>query len=301
MSTVQPLVADKSVESKHRSAWQQLWPRFRRDPLSLISLLVFLLIVLTGIFAPLLAPHDPEATALSLRLRPPIGGDRYEPGYYLGTDKVGRDILTRVIYGSRTALTVAFASVFLSAVLGSIIGLLAAYFGGWADSLINTLVDIMMAFPFILLALAVVSVLGPGLGNLIVVIAVTTWTDYARVVRSEALAIKTKDYVQAAWAMGGNDIRVIFKHVLPNCMSSIIVLSTLAIARVILLSSSLSYLGLGVPPSIPDWGYMLADSLVYITQAPWLGIYPGLAILLTVLSVNLVGDRIRDLLDPKID
>lgn len=284
-----------------RSQARRVWRKFLRDPISLLALLILILIIVTAVIAPMVVPHDPEATALGLRLRPPVGQDRYAPGHYLGTDKVGRDILSRVIYGSRTALTVAFSAVLLALVIGTALGVMAGYFGGWVDSAISTVVDVMMAFPFILLALAVVAVLGPGVGNLIVVIGVTTWTDFARVVRSETMVLREKDFVHAAGALGAQDLRILVRHVLPNVVSSVIVLGTLAVARTILLESSLSYLGLGVPPSIPDWGFMLADSLSYLTQAPWLGIYPGLAILLTVLSVNLVGDRIRDVLDPKVD
>lgn len=281
--------------------YRRLWNKFKRDPLGLVALALLLLIFAASLFAPLIAPKDPDDAHLSRRLRPPIGQERYVEGFYLGTDKNGRDILTRVIYGSRTALFVAFTSVALSVVIGSTLGLVAGYVGGKVDSILMTIVDIMMAFPFILLALAVVAVLGPGLWNLIFVIGITTWTDYSRIVRSETLGLRSKDFVVSARAQGATDLRIILKHILPNTTSSIIVLSTLAIARTILLQSSLSYLGLGVPHSVPDWGFMLADSLQYIQQAPWLGIYPGLAILLTVISVNLVGDRLRDVLDPKID
>lgn len=281
--------------------YRRLWNKFKRDPLGLVALALLLLIFALSALAPLVAPKDPDDANLSRRLRPPIGQERYVEGFYLGTDKNGRDILTRVIYGSRTALFVAFTSVAIAVVIGSSLGLIAGYVGGKVDSILMTIVDIMMAFPFILLALAVVAVLGPGLWNLIFVIGATTWTDYSRIVRSETLSLRSKDFVVSARAQGATDLRIILKHVLPNTTSSIIVLSTLAVARTILLQSSLSYLGLGVPHSIPDWGFMLADSLQYIQQAPWLGIYPGLAILLTVISVNLVGDRLRDVLDPKID
>lgn len=195
----------------------------------------------------------------------------------------------------------AFASVILSLVIGTILGMLSGFYRGKVDAVISIVIDIFMAFPFILLALAVVAVLGPGLWKLIAVIGITTWTDFARVVRSETLAIREKDFVGAATALGGKSLRILFRHVLPNVASSVIVLATLAVARTILLESSLSYLGMGVPPQIPDWGYMLADSKDNLQSHPWLAIFPGVAILLTVLSVNLVGDRLRDVLDPKID
>lgn len=296
MSTVmaaQPAAAEASRTSQVR----RLWQKFAHDPLGMAALVILLLVIIAALFAPWLTPKDPVKTALTLRLKAP----GVVAGYVLGTDKVGRDVASRVIIGARTALTVAFASTIISLLIGTLLGLLAGYFRGWVDGVISVIVDIMMAFPFILLALAVAAVLGPGMWKLILVIGATSWTDYARVVRSEALILREKDFVTAARAMGGQNWRILFKHLLPNCFASIIVLSTLALARTILLESSLSYLGLGVPPTIPDWGYMLADSLQYIVQAPWLGIYPGLAILLTVLSINLVGDRVRDVLDPKVN
>jgi ABC-type dipeptide/oligopeptide/nickel transport system permease subunit len=289
------------AEPARTSIARRQWRKFARNPIGVIALVILLGILATALLAPVLAPHDPDAIALSLRLRPPVGQERYVAGYFLGTDKVGRDILSRLIYGSRTALLVAFSSVILSLGIGTIVGLLAGYFRGKVDAVISIVIDIFMAFPFILLALAVVAVLGPGLWKLVAVIGITTWTDFARVVRSETLAIREKDYVAAANALGGKHLRILIRHVLPNVVSSVIVLSTLAVARTILLESSLSYLGMGVPPQIPDWGYMLADSKENILSHSWLAIFPSLAILLTVLSVNLVGDRLRDVLDPKID
>lgn len=287
--------------SKEVSLAQRRWRKFARNPVGVLAMLVFAAIILMALFGPYLAPHDPEATSLSLRLRPPVGQERYVEGYFFGTDKVGRDVLSRLIYGSRTALLIAFASVVLALIIGTLLGLLAGYFGGKVDAVISVIIDIFMAFPFILLALAVVAVLGPGLWKLIAVIGITTWTDFARVVRSETMAIGTKDYVTAAHALGGKSFRIILRHVLPNVASSVIVMATLALARTILLESSLSYLGMGVPPHIPDWGYMLADAKENLQSQPWLGIFPSLAIMLTVLSVNLVGDRLRDVLDPKVD
>jgi ABC-type dipeptide/oligopeptide/nickel transport system permease subunit len=280
---------------------QRRWRKFTRNPIGMVAMVVFLIIVILAIFGPYLVPHDPAATDLTLRLRPPMGQERYVQGYFLGTDKVGRDVLSRLIYGSRTALLVAFASVVLALAIGTVLGLLAGYFRGKVDAVISVIIDIFMAFPFILLALAVVAVLGPGIWKLIAVIGITSWTDFARVVRSETMAIGTQDYVTAATALGGKSGRILLRHVLPNVASSIIVMATLGLARTIILQSSLSYLGMGVPPHIPDWGYMLADSKENLQSQPWLGIFPSVAIMLTVLSVNLVGDRLRDVLDPKID
>ena len=192
----------QNADSPRKSQARRQWRKFLRDPLSLLSLVVFLAIVGMAVLAPLIAPQNPEETALSKRLKPPVGNEEYVEGYYLGTDKVGRDILSRVIYGSRTALTVAFSSVLLAAAIGVIFGLAAGYYGGWIDNILSTIVDIMMAFPFILLALAVVAVLGAGVDNLIIVIGITTWTEFALVVRSETMVVRERDFVQAATTLG---------------------------------------------------------------------------------------------------
>lgn len=279
----------------------RLWRKFARDPVAIAALALVAAVLLIAASAPVLAPHDPNHVQLSKRLRPPAWSEGGSPEHPLGTDEVGRDVLSRVIYGSRAALMVGISSVLLSVVVGNALGLVAGYFRGRVDALITILIDVMMAFPFILLALAVYAVLGSGIGKLIAVLGLTGWTDYARVVRAEALYLRERDFVLAAQAAGGGSLRVLWRHLLPNTLPTIIVLSTLSLARVILLESSLSFLGLGIPPTIPGWGYMLAQSLQYVTRAWWLGTWPGLAILMTVLGINVVGDRVRDVLDPKVD
>lgn len=279
----------------------RLWRKFARDPVALVALAIVVLVVGVAVAAPVIAPYDPIQVQLGKRLHPPAWSTGGSWDHPLGTDEVGRDVLSRVIFGSRAALLVSASSVLLSVLVGNALGLVAGYFRGRIDAAITIVIDVVMAFPFILLALAVYAVLGSGMGKLIAVLGLTGWTDYARVVRAEALYLREREFVLAAQAAGGGSPRILWRHLLPNAVPTIIVLSTLSLARVILIESSLSFLGLGIPPSIPGWGYMLAQSLQYVTRAWWLGTWPGLAILLTVLGINLVGDRVRDVLDPKVD
>jgi peptide/nickel transport system permease protein len=274
--------------------------RFVRHGTALLGALVLIGILSAALFAPLVAPVDPYQQRLADRIKPPtwsVGGSGDHP---LGTDFVGRDLMSRVIYGARVSLLVAGTAVAIAAAIGVPLGLVAGYYGGSLDAIMMAAVDIMLTFPYILLALAVVGSIGPGLRNLIIVLGITSWPLYARIVRGEVLAIRQKDYLGAAYALGATDFRVLLVHVLPNIASSIIVLASLETARVILAESALSFLGLGVPPPTPSWGSMLSEGRQYLEVAWWLAIFPGMAILLTVLAINLVGDGIRDALDPKM-
>jgi peptide/nickel transport system permease protein len=260
---------------------------------------VFLL-VLPGIFAPFLAPHDPIKGSLRARLKPPAwvqGGSLTHP---LGTDKVGRDILSRIIYGARISLVVSMVAIVVSGVIGITLGLIAGYFGGKLDALIMRLVDISLGLPVILLALVFVAVIGPSFGTVIIVTAVLLWARYARQVRGETLSIRERDFIARARVAGASHFRIMFRYIFPNVINSLTVLATLQIGAIILLESALSFLGAGIPRPTPTWGSMIADGRELIVVAWWIAMFPGLAIMLTVLSLNLLGDWLRDYLDPKL-
>jgi peptide/nickel transport system permease protein len=257
-------------------------------------------VLLAALFAPLVSPFDPLEQDIGQRLREPGWQDAQGHLHPLGTDHLGRDILSRIVFGSRIALVVGLAAVAISGLLGMFIGLIAGYFGGRVDDFLMRLADIQLAFPFILLAIAVIGVLGPSLRNIIIVIGVSSWVVYARVVRGEVLSIREREYVQAAIALGSQHWRVLRHHVLPNTFTPWLVVATLDMARVIVIESALSFLGLGVQPPTPTWGGMLADGRVYLSTAWWLATFPGLAILITVLGINLFGDGLRDTLDPRL-
>jgi peptide/nickel transport system permease protein len=283
-----------------RREWLVLLGRLARRRTALFGFVVVGLVALTAVLAPVVSPFDPLAQDIGQRLREPGWQDAVGRVHPLGTDHLGRDILARIVYGARIALLVGLAAVAISGVLGMAIGLLSGYFGGRVDDLFMRLADIQLAFPFILLALAVIGVLGPSLRNIIVVIGVSSWVIYARVVRGEVLSIREREFVQAAVALGSRDGRVLVRHVLPNTFTPWLVVATLDMARVIVIESALSFLGLGVQPPTPTWGGMLADGRVYLSTAWWLATFPGLAILVTVLGINLFGDGLRDTLDPRL-
>ncbi len=280
--------------------WVTLLRRLVRRRTALFGLLVVLAVMLAAAAAPLVAPFDPLEQDIGQRLREPGWQDAQGRVHALGTDHLGRDILSRIIFGSRIALLVGLAAVVISGVLGMVIGLVAGYFGGRIDDFLMRLADVQLAFPFILLAIAVIGVLGPSLRNIIIVIGVSSWVVYARVVRGEVLSIREREYVHAAVALGSRHWRVLATHVLPNTFTPWLVVATLDMARVIVIESALSFLGLGVQPPTPTWGGMLADGRVYLSTAWWLATFPGLAILITVLGINLFGDGLRDTLDPRL-
>ena len=296
-----PVAGGQAEGERMRSLWRRTVSRLARDPIGFSALLVAGLVVAGAVLAPLYAPHDPNSVNLRQRLSPPFWMEGAREGHPLGTDQLGRDTLSRVIYGARSALLVSGSAVLLATLLGVVVGLAAGYLGGPVDSLLMTVVDVMLAFPTILLALAIVAVLGPSIPNLIVAIALTNWTSYARVVRSVVLSLKAMDFVESARALGAGPLRIMLRHILPNVLPTVIVLSTTSLARFILTESSLSYLGLGIPPEIPGWGLMLAEAQVYLQRAWWLALWPGLALMVTTLSINLAGDRLRDILDVRRD
>jgi peptide/nickel transport system permease protein len=281
--------------------WLKFVRRLAARRTALFGLVVVLVVVLTAVGAPLITPFDPVEQDLGdLRLKAPGFRDTAGRVHPLGTDHLGRDLLARVIYGARPALLVGFAAVVISGVIGMAAGLISGYFGGRLDDVLMRLADIQLAFPFILLAIAVIGVLGPSLTTIIVVIGVSSWVVYARIVRSAVLSLREREFVQAALALGSGDGRVVLRHILPNALTPWLVVATLDMARVIVIESALSFLGLGVQPPTPTWGGMLADGRVYISTAWWLATFPGLAILVTVLGINLFGDGLRDTLDPRL-
>jgi peptide/nickel transport system permease protein len=253
-----------------------------------------------ALLAPQIAPWDPGRQMLLKRLRPPAWEPRGLREHPLGTDHLGRDILSRILYGGRISLGVGLSAVTLSCLIGVTLGLLAGFHGGRTDALIMRVVDVFLAIPYILLAMGVVFALGPSLVNVILVMAVTRWVQFARIVRADVLSIREREFVSGARARGSRSMRLLLRHVLPNALTPIIVVATLELAFMIIYESALSFLGLGVQPPTPTWGWMLSDGRNYIATAWWLATFPGLAIMLTVLAVNLLGDWLRDTLDPRL-
>jgi peptide/nickel transport system permease protein len=258
---------------------------------------IVLLFIFLGIFGPLLAPHDPNKQELTAMMKPPqgMGG-----AHVLGTDNLGRDILSRIVYGARVSLLVAFAVVFVSGFIGVGLGAISGYIGGKADFLIQKLVEVVWAFPPLLLGITIMAFLGQGLTNLIIALVAQRWIPYCRVVRGQALSLRERDFVMAARCLGATKSQIIGRHILPNLIQTSLVIGTFAMASSIIAEASLSFLGVGVPPEIPTWGTMLADSRIYISTSWWLPLFPGLCIFITVLGINLLGDALRDILDPRL-
>ena len=273
--------------------------QIKRYPV-LPSAILLLFLVIPAVFAPQIAPHDPLKGSLSKRLKPPVWAQGGSIEYPLGTDKMGRDILSRIIYGSRVSLMVSFMAIFVSGSIGTTLGLISGYFGGKLDALIMRLVDISSSLPTILIALVLVSAVGSGFGPVITVIAVLYWARYARLVRAETLSIKEQDFIARARVAGASHTRMMARYVFPNVVNSLVVLATLQVGAVILLESTLSFLGVGIPRPTPAWGVMVADGRELIVTAWWVAMFPGVAIMLTVLALNLFGDWLRDHLDPKL-
>jgi peptide/nickel transport system permease protein len=264
------------------------------------GVVVVALIVLAALLSPQLAPYDPGAQSLAGRLLPPLSTGTDGLLHLLGTDQLGRDILSRLIYGARVSLMVGICASLLAGTLGVLLGLVAGYFGDRVDDAIMRLCDVQLALPYILVAMAILAIAGSSLLNIILVLSMTQWVTYARVVRSGVLTVKEQDYVLAGRTLGLTNSRIIARYILPNVFSPVIVIATFSVAQTIVAEAALSFLGLGVPPSIPSWGGMLADGRTYLVVAWWLVTIPGLAISLTVIGVNLFGDWLRDYLDPKL-
>lgn len=274
--------------------WYEAGRRLVKNRIGLLGIIFIGILVFVAIFAPYIAPHDPLQQNIMMRYQAPSSE------HILGTDEMGRDILSRIIYGSRISLQVGLFSIGLALVIGVFLGILAGYYGGIWDMLIMRAMDIMLAFPSILLAIAIVAILGPQLRNAMLAIGIINIPRFARIIRSSALSIKESEYIAAAKMMGASDVRIIFNHLLPNAMAPLIIQTTLSIATAILEAAALSFLGLGAQPPTPEWGAMLSDARSSLQRAPWVATFPGIAIILGVLGFNLLGDGLRDALDPKM-
>lgn len=274
---------------------QVFWKRFRTNRFAMGGAFVVAVLFLVSVLAPHLTPYDPDAIDAYHVLLPP------STRHWCGTDELGRDVLTRVIFGARISLKVGFVAVGIAILIGTLIGLAAGYYGGWADGLLMRFVDIMLCFPTFFLILAVIALLEhPSIWYIMLIIGLTGWMGVARLVRAEVLSLRERDFILAARALGASDLRIIFRHILPNALSPVLVSATLGVAGAILTESSLSFLGIGVRPPTPSWGNILTSGKDYIEFAWWLSLFPGLAILVTVLSYNLLGEGIRDALDPRL-
>lgn len=294
-TTMLPLAKRAGESARWREVSCSLW----RQKFALLGVVLLAVVVVTALLAPLISPMNPNAQSLPHSMKPPLWSSEGRI-YVLGTDHLGRDLLSRIIYGSRVSLVVGFFSVVFSGGIGLAIGLLAGYYGGKIDYLLMRLADFVLAFPFILLALSLIAIVGPSLLLIIVVISMRLWTIYARVVRGEVLSLREREFVQAARAIGGGDLRVIACHVLPNVMAPVIIIASLYLGRMIIIEAGLSFLGLGVPPPTPTWGGILSEGRSFLYVAWWIVTFPGLAIMLTVLGANLMGDWLRNVLDPRV-
>lgn len=280
------------------------YPRWLRRLLRSYAVLpafaYLLQVVIVTVLAPQLAPHAPDQGDIASRLLPPAWAEGGSAAHWLGTDALGRDILSRLIFGARVSMIVGVAGTLLGAAIGIAVGLIAGYRGGWLDDLLMRVADVQLAFPFILLAIALLVVLGAGIGNLVIVLGLSAWVTFARVTRGQVLALRELEYVEALHALGAGDARILLRTILPNVASALIVVASFAFAEMVLAEAALSFLGLGVPPSTPSWGGMVAEGRDYIVFAWWVITFPGLAIAATVLSVNIVGDWVRDALDTRL-
>lgn len=279
--------------------WQAVLRRLLHSAKGLVGAVLLLLAIFAAIAAPLLAPHDPREQNVRAKFAEPKFVDPASP-YPLGGDNLGRDILSRVLFGSRASLAIGILVTLIAAVVGSLLGGLAGYRGGIVDIVVMRLIDLQLSIPFILLALIFLAILGPGFWSVFAALAVALWVNYARLIRGETLKLREMEYVTAARAIGCSGARTLLTHIMPNLLQSIIVLATLDMAYVIIFESSLTFLGLGIQPPTPTWGYMLSEGRNYLRESPWMTIFPGLAIILTVVGINLLGDWLRDTLDPSL-
>lgn len=284
----------KKNKKEYRSYWRISWDIFKKNKVAMVCLFVVIFLILIAIFAPYITPYDPDKQVLTDKLMPPCSK------YWFGTDDLGRDIFSRVIYGCRISLSVGIISQVIATVIGYTMGVCAGYFGGKVDAVISFLIQVFSSFPFLLFAIAVMFVLGTGLVNLYIALGLLAWASTARLIRGDVMRLKKMEYIEACKVSGGSSFRIIMKHLLPNCLSTLIVTVTLGIPSAIMTEASLSFLGLGVRPPMASWGAMIASSQPYIRSATYFSVIPGLAIIITVLAFNMLGDGLRDALDPKL-
>ncbi len=269
-------------------------PLLLRNPLTLIGLILIVFFAISALMAPAIAPMDPSDQILSLRLKPPF------PGHWLGMDQLGRDVLSRLLFGARISLTVGLVVVTSAGLVGTVVGLVAGYVGGVLDEILMRLTDVFFAFPPLILAMAIAGALGPSLNNAMIAIAVVTWPVYARLVRGQVLALRQREFIEAARGIGASTPRILFRHLLPNTLSPLLVQASFDMGGAILSAAGLSFIGFGARPPTPEWGVMISEGSKFFSTQPWLSFFPGLAILLTVTSFNLIGDGLRDILDPRL-
>jgi peptide/nickel transport system permease protein len=280
---------------------KHLWRSLRKSWLALVGMICVLVVIFVSLAAPLIAPYDPGKVSIRDRLRPPFWMKDGSMEYPMGTEGMGRDILSQLVYGARISLLVGFASVALSGSIGVILGLIAGYYGGKIDSILMLIADIHLSFPFILLAILLMSVLGPGLLNIIITLGLTGWVSYCRMVRGQVLSLRETEFTQAARCIGTSNWKIMTRHILPNTIAPIIIVASFAVSSNIIAEAGLSYLGLGVPLSVPSWGGMLSQAQEVQSRAWWPAVFPGLAITITVFGINMIGDWLRDYLDPQLD
>lgn len=291
--------SEQTTQLKKKNSFQRWTRMLLKSKTGTVGMLIVLVVTFVSVFAGYLAPYDPAIIDPTKILKPPFWLDGGSTANVLGTDNLGRDILSRIIYGSRVSLLVGVASVILAGIIGVFVGLVAGYYGGWLDTVLMRLVDSFLSIPNILFALVFLSVFGPSVPTLIIVLGITNWVAYARIVRGETLSIKEREFVKAARSIGVKNNKIIGRHVLPNVISSFIVISTLSVATTIILEASLSFLGLGVQPPTVSWGGILSDGRDYLATSWWLATFPGIAITVTVLGIIFLGDWLRDVLDPR--
>lgn len=288
-------IVSTSSMPEPKSLARVAWERFRRNRLAMGGLVILVLFSIVAVAAPWIAPHDPLALGLERPYLAP--GD---PDHMLGTDNFGRDVLSRIIWGARTSLVVGVIVVAMSATIGVLLGLLAGFFGGWVDQAIMRLTDLFLAFPFFIFALGVIAVLGPGIQNVMLVLGIVSWPEYARLIRSEVLALRAEPFVESAVAAGAGPFRIILRHLFPNCLTPVVVVATMGMASAILAAAGLSFLGMGVQPPSPEWGAMLNEARPFMRAAPHLILVPGITIMVTVMAINFIGDGLQDALNPKL-